>query len=296
MKEGLLIVKGPVANIQRFSIHDGPGIRTTVFLKGCNLRCLWCHNPETLHKDLEIQFFSQNCIGCGKCFEVCPENAHQIEKGQRIFKRELCKKCGKCAEICYASALVMAGKEMTVEQVMEEVIKDQPFYLNSGGGVTFSGGEPLLQKDFAKALLIDSKKYGLHTAVDTAGNVPWQVFEEILSYVDLFLYDLKVIDKQKHEEVTGIQNHIILDNLKKLAMKGANIWIRIPIIPGINDNIDEMKKMNDFIKCLEGVNKVELLPFHRLSEKKYESLGMEYKAKNYLTPSKENMAELKKVF
>jgi len=244
----------------------------------------------------ELQFFSQNCIGCGKCFIVCPENVHQIENGKRILKRELCKRCGECAKSCYADALVMVGQEMTVEQVMEKVVRDKPFYLNSGGGVTFSGGEALLQKDFLKALLIESKKYGFHTAVDTAGNVSWQVFDEIMPYVDLFLYDLKMIDEQKHREATGVQNRVILENLSKLAESNVELWIRIPIIPGFNDDIDEVKGMADFIKNLKKVDLVELLPFHRFGEKKYESLDMDYKAKNYLPPSKEHMTRLINIF
>jgi len=245
---------------------------------------------------MELQIFPQNCIGCGKCFSVCPENAHIMDNGQRIFKRELCKQCGECVENCYASALVMVGQDMTVNQVMEEVVKDQPFYINSGGGVTFSGGEALLQKDFLKALLVDCKKHGLHTAVDTAGNVPWYVFEDILPYVNLFLYDIKLIDEKKHMGATGVKNDMILDNLKKLSESGVEIWIRIPIIPGINDDIDEIKRIGNFIKKLQGVTQVELLPFHRLGEKKYESLGMKYKAKSYIPPSKEHMDELIEVF
>lgn len=289
-------MKGIVSNIQRFSIHDGPGIRTTVFLKGCNLRCFWCHNPESLNMHPELQVFPDKCIGCGKCFQICPVNAHQVIEGQKIFKREICKQCGKCAQNCYAEALLMVGQEMTVDEVMKEVAKDRLFYENSRGGVTFSGGEALLQKDFVKALLIDSKNHGFHTAIDTAGHVSWQTFEEILPYVDLVLYDLKRMDSRKHQDSTGAENTRISNNLKKLATKGMELWIRIPIIPGLNDNLNEVEKMADSIQALERVDLVELLPFHGLGQNKYESLGMEYKAKDYKTPSKETMDKLAKVF
>ncbi len=289
-------MKGLVFNIQRFSIHDGPGIRTTVFLKGCNLRCFWCHNPESINPGPELQLFLQKCIGCGKCFEICPVNAHQVIDGQRVFLREICSGCGKCAEFCYAEALVMAGEEMTVEEVVEEVEKDKAFYDNSGGGVTLSGGEALLQKDFAKAILIESKKRGLHTVVDTAGNVPWQLFEEVLPYVDLFLYDIKVLDDKKHRRATGVGNERILDNFSKLAMAGKDICIRIPVIPNLNDNKEEMEKMAAFIKGLNGIHTVELLPFHGLGEGKYESLGMEYQAKGYISPSDDHIIQLMEAF
>ncbi|AEE96532.1 glycyl-radical enzyme activating protein [Mahella australiensis] len=288
---------GLVFNIQRFSIHDGPGIRTTVFLKGCGLRCFWCHNPESLSTLPQVQFFPQKCIGCGKCVEVCPKKAHAIDaNGRREFRRELCRHCGRCVDVCYAEALVMTGKHMTVSEVMDEVMKDKLFYDNSGGGVTYSGGEPLLQREFIKELLVESKKNGLNTAVDTAGNVPWEAFEQVLPYVDLFLYDIKVMDPDKHRYATGVNNRQLLVNLQHLASCKANIWIRIPVIPGVNDNVPEMRAIADFVECLSGVEVVELLPFHRLGEGKYESLGMEYKARGYNSPSDEKMQELAEVF
>lgn len=285
-------MKGFVFNIQRFSIHDGPRIRTTVFLKGCNLRCLWCHNPESIHPKPEIQLFLQKCIGCGKCFEVCPVHAHQVKDDKRVFLRELCIGCGKCAESCYAEALVMTGREMSVEEVLEEIDKDKLFYSNSGGGVTFSGGEAMLQKDFLKAMLIECKKRGFHTVLETAGNVPWQVFEEMLPYVDLFLYDIKVMNEQKHIEATGVSNRRIHDNLRKLAAGSANIWVRVPVLPGFNDNIGEMESIVDLVKDLKGITQVELLPFHNLGEGKYISLGMEYCVTGFETPSENQMDEL----
>lgn len=289
-------MKGLIFNIQRFSIHDGPGIRTTVFFKGCSLRCFWCHNPESIHPHPQIQLFLQKCIGCGKCFEICPVGAHCMIDGERVFLRELCRNCGKCAEICYADALVLAGKWLTAREVMDEVEKDKPFYENSDGGVTISGGEPLLQADFARALLEECKKEGLHTVVDTAGNVPWEAFEKVLPFTDLFLYDLKAADEEFHRHVTGAGNARILDNLKKLANSDKNIWIRIPIIPGVNDKVEEMEKLLMIIKELKQIEYVELLPFHRLGEGKYTSLDMENLAKGYEPPRDDLMNRLAKVF
>lgn len=290
--------RGLVFNIQRFSIHDGPGIRTTVFFKGCTLRCFWCHNPESIHSEPQIQLFPQKCIGCGRCFKVCPVNAHRIERGQRVFLRELCRGCGKCAEVCYAEALVITGKWMTVQEIIDEVKKDNPFYESSGGGVTLSGGEPLLQAKFIKTLLEECKKRELHTAMDTAGNVPWEAFEMVLPFVDLFLYDLKVANEYKHTEVTGASNVRIISNLKKLVDKGKDIWIRVPVIPRVNDTLREMEKIALLIKDLDSDNikLVELLPFHRLGESKYESLGLEYKAKDFIPPEDDLMNRFVEVF
>lgn len=287
---------GIVFNIQRFSIHDGPGIRTTVFLKGCTLRCFWCHNPESIDPSSELQVFVQKCIGCGRCVEVCPVEAHSIEDGRKTFNRILCIKCGKCAEVCYTGALEMTGKKMFVKEVVDEAEKDRAFYDNSGGGVTFSGGEPLLQKNFIKELLAESKKRGLHTAVETAGNVLWETFEEILPLVDLFLYDVKVMDPDKHKAVTGSDNKRCLDNLKKLTQKGANINIRVPVIPGVNDTEGEMQEIVELIIATSRSIPVELLPFHRMGEGKYISLGLEYKAKAYEAPTEEKLKKLRQVF
>lgn len=274
-------MQGIVSNVQKFSIHDGPGIRTTVFLKGCNLQCLWCHNPETINPCKEIQILSEKCIGCNKCIEICPFNAHKIQNGKKVFFRQLCKTCGNCIKGCYAEALVMNGRVLSVDEVLKEIDKDHNYYEASGGGVTFSGGEPLLQGKFLKELLKQCKRKKYHTAVDTAGNVPWETFKEILPYTDLFLYDIKAIDTEKHISTTGVNNDIILENLKMLAGEGVEIWIRIPVIPGVNDTESSMEGIAAFIDELKVVKVVEFLPFHRIGEGKYKSLGMEYKAKDY---------------
>ena len=289
-------MEGMVFNIQRYSIHDGPGIRTTVFFKGCSLRCFWCHNPESMDLNPQIQIFPRKCISCGNCFEACPFHAHYINEGQRFFKREICRGCGECAGTCYGEALVLTGKMMTGEEIIKEVEKDRPFYKNSDGGVTFSGGEPLLQKEFLKALLMGSKDRGLHTAVDTAGNVPWQSFKEILPYTDLFLFDIKAYSEKIHKQATGAGNSRIIENLKLLTTENNDIWIRIPVIPDINDNMEEMEKISAYLAGLKRIKQIELLPYHQFGAGKYETLGMEYKAMKCVPPNKELMDRLEGLF
>ncbi len=289
-------MRGMVLNIQKFSIDDGPGIRTTVFLKGCTLRCLWCHNPESLDSGYNIQYYPQKCINCGKCVEACPVHAQVFDIEGRTFIRTLCVECGKCAVVCPSNALIVAGKTMTTQEVLAEVEKDRAFYDKSNGGVTFSGGEPMLQIDYLKELLIASKDMGFHTAVDTAGNVPWDNFLEVLPYVDLFIFDLKAIDEVRHRAITGSTNRRILDNLKRISIAGVEIWVRIPVIPGINIVDNEQEKIRAFLVGLKGITSIELLPYHKLGESKYESLQMEYMCKHCLPPDKEFMDNLKDFF
>ena len=266
-------MNGTIFNIQRFSIDDGPGIRTVVFLKGCTLRCAWCHNPEGLQQTPEIMFFPQKCIGCGQCFEVCLNNGHVIIDGERLFVREACERCGKCAAVCYAEALETTGRSISSGEAVDEIKKDDLFYKNSGGGVTFSGGEPLLQVDFIKEVFIACKALGYHCAVETAGHVPWGAFEKILPYTDLFLYDIKIMDEVLHKQCTGSGNKRIIGNLKKLVNAGAEVIVRTPEIPGINDTPEEKQKLAALLAELGGLNH-EVLPYHRLGENKYESLGL----------------------
>lgn len=286
-------VKGLIFDIKKFAVHDGPGIRTTVFLKGCPLNCWWCHNPESINPAPELVLFENKCIGCGECFKVCPEKAHEIlPDGARVYHREKCVLCGKCVDICYAEALVMEGKEVTVEEVMVELRKDIPFYENSDGGITLSGGEPMFQHEFALAILKQCKAEGLHTAIDTSGQASWHIYERALPYVDLVLYDFKHIDPVAHKKYTGVSNKLILDNLARMGESGVPIEIRMPIIPGVNDAKDDIVDAANFFKTIHNITWVQLLPYHRLGESKYQRLEQEYKLSDLQPPSKEQMNEI----
>ena len=263
---------GFVFDIEKFAIHDGPGIRTAVFFKGCPLHCLWCHNPESQSPRPEIFFNSEKCIGCGWCFQNCPEQCHVMEDGNHMFKRDKCRRCGVCTEKCYAGALEVAGKEMSAEEVMAEVMKDKVFYETSNGGMTLSGGEPMAQFSFCKELLSLAKKNGLHTAIETCGYAPWDEYEQILPLVDLFLFDVKATSPEKHKEFTGVDNILIRNNLDKLAAAGAKIVLRCPLIPGVNDDdehLDAIGALAERIRPLE----VNVEPYHPLGVNKSKRLG-----------------------
>ncbi len=286
---------GTIFNFQHFSIHDGPGIRTTVFFKGCNLRCFWCHNPEAAIIKPEIQFFPEKCIACGACVEVCPEGAQFLEGSRRMYARDKCQLGFRCVEECFTGALYQIGREYRLDEVLAEIERDRQYYQFSGGGVTFSGGEPLLQKDFLRSLLTACRERGIHCAVDTAGNLPWEVFQEVTPLADLFLFDVKAFDEETHRRATGVGNRRILSNLVRLAESGSQIWIRIPVIPGVNDNAEEMEKIASFLEPLPGIQWVELLPFHTLGAEKYASLGREYPATGVTPPGKERMIDFQAV-
>ena len=256
-----MILKATIFDIERNSYVDGPGIRTTVFFKGCNLRCAWCHNPESQSPKPQMMFYKNKCTGCGKCKEKCP---NALEK---------CELCGKCTIYCPHDAREICGKEYTVDEVMREILKDKVFYENSGGGVTFSGGECMLQIDFLEVILKVCKENGIHTAVDTAGHVPYEYFERILPYTNLFLYDVKCYDSEKHKKYTGVRNELILENLKKLLATGKSVWVRIPIIPTVNDTVEEIQRIKAYISSCVKPEKIELLPYHAMGEHKFEALG-----------------------
>lgn len=270
-----------IFDIERGSTVDGPGIRTTVFFKGCNLRCRWCHNPESQAFGPQLMFYRNKCTGCGKCREVCP------------YHLENCVLCGKCELFCPHDARMLCGRKYTVEEVLKQVASDKAFYDNSGGGVTFSGGECMLQLDFLTETAKKCQEAGIHTAVDTAGNVPWESFERIMPYTDIFLYDMKCFSEELHRENTGVSNRLILENLKKLSGR-AEIVVRIPIIPSVNDGEEELAKMADFLRALDVPPVVELLPYHRLGEGKCDALGM--KCTEYPVPDKKKMQEYREVF
>ncbi|MDP7396701.1 MAG: glycyl-radical enzyme activating protein [Roseibacillus sp.] len=286
-------MKGRIFDIKKFAIHDGPGIRTTVFFKGCPLKCWWCHNPESICPKPELVLFENKCIHCNECFQACPQEAHEkLPDGSRVFHRELCTLCGECVEVCHAEALVMEGRDVTVEEVMAELRKDIPFYENSGGGITLSGGEPTLQWEFVLALLKQCKAEGLHTAMDTCGHAQWGTFEKLLPHVDLVLYDLKQMDHVEHKIHTGASNKLIRENLKKIDACGIPIEIRIPIIPGINDDKENILCSTQFLTEIKNITRVELLPYHNLGESKYVRLGMEYQLNELPPPDKEQMDEI----
>lgn len=287
-------MEGTIFNIQRFSLHDGPGIRTTVFLSGCNLRCRWCHNPESFSQRPLVRHYPMKCIGCAKCMEVCPEHCHISVDGVHRIRREDCVSCGRCADACCAGALEMSNRRADSEEILSTVLLDRPFYKDTGG-MTVSGGEPMLQHEFARALLKGAKEAGISTALDTAGAIPWERYEAVLPYCDLILFDVKCMNSETHLAATGVDNALILENLVRMSAAGARILVRTPVIPGVNDNEENMAAMAAFLAHLEGVESVELLPYHPLGGGKYESLGMTYPSSDLAPPTKEHMQALGEV-
>lgn len=264
--------RGVIFDLQRYSIHDGPGIRTTVFFKGCPLRCFWCQNPESQRNQPEILLSQDNCASCGRCVTVCPTCASTLAEISSTIDRSRCVGCGKCVEVCPNKARTLVGRCVTVDEIMQEVMRDKKFYENSGGGVTLSGGEPMAQREFALSILQSCKKAGLHTVLDTCGYTPWASMREILKYIDLVLYDVKCMDRKKHHEATGKSNDVILANAKRVA-KHKNMRVRIPIIPDFNDSVEEVKAILRFIRTELGLIDIDLLPYNKLGESKHKRLG-----------------------
>jgi pyruvate formate lyase activating enzyme len=268
-------VTGTCFNIQRYSVHDGPGIRTTVFLKGCPLSCTWCHNPEGLSRELELIVVQDRCVGCGACVEACPNPPVVNADGRAVTDRRSCLRCGSCVDVCVAGARRLVGQPMTVGELLTEIERDRAFYEESGGGVTFSGGEPFEQHEFLLACLRACRERGLHTAVDTSGHAPRDVILEAATLTDLFLYDLKLLDEARHQELVGVPLAPVLDNLRALDEAGAQIWIRFPLIPGVTDSMDNVNALGRRVASLR-TRRVHLLPFHRMAADKYARIEREW--------------------
>lgn len=264
------MITGTISGIKRFEIHDGPGARTTLFLKGCPLRCKWCHNPESLDFRTELGYTKAKCVACGECTRVCPMHAHSFCGGNHLIDREKCVGCGLCETFCLMEALKLYGKKVTGEEILPALIEDCAFF-GQKGGVTLSGGEPLMQADFTVELLTLLKNAGINTAVDTCGYVPQKVFDRVLPYTDLFLFDVKAFKKETHIEATGVSNELILNNLKHLSESGAQIEIRIPLVPDVN--MAEIGLIAEFLSPLKGIRGVKLLPYHSFANNKYDMLG-----------------------
>ncbi len=287
--------RGLVFDIRKYSIHDGPGIRTTVFFKGCPLHCLWCHNPEGHSFSPELMLRPGRCLkGCSECLSVCEPMALVKTADILVLDRNRCTACGICADVCPTQAIEIVGRRVDVCEVMAEIEKDRIFFEESGGGVTFSGGEPLAQPDFLEALLSQCRKKDIHTTVDTCGFVPREVLEKIADKVDLFLYDLKLMDEGKHKEFTGESNEAILENLKRLAEKQKNIVIRLPLIPNINDDEQTLSRIAEFLRSLKGISQISLLPFHKLGMEKYKGLQKRNPSENFASPSAEKLEKIKR--
>ena len=274
--------EGIIFGIQRFSIHDGPGIRTTVFLKGCNMRCSWCHNPESYRPAPVLAFNQALCAGCRACERVCPQGAHLFGDGHSI-RRDLCAACGLCAKSCPGKALEVIGSRTTPDLLMAQIIKDKRYYATSGGGVTFSGGEALLQLDFVAEMLDLCKKEGLHTVVETNGSLPFDRYERVLPLVDLFLVDYKLTDEQLHRQHTGLGRAAVLENIAKLHAVGAKMLLRCPIIPDVNDNDAHFAAIAQLTRDYPGLMGAELLAYHNLGVSKADRIGMDYK--QFTTPA-----------
>jgi pyruvate formate lyase activating enzyme len=282
-------IRGRIFDIQRFSLHDGPGIRTTVFLKGCPARCLWCHNPESQSFAPEVLVVETRCASCGTCATVCPHGAPPPGSG-------LCTACGACVDACPAGARRLAGRETTVDVVMEEVLRDRVFYEESGGGVTFSGGEPLAQPEFLSALLEACRAAGVHTAVDTCGFSPRERLLALAPLVGLFLFDVKLVDDARHRALTGLPAAPILENLRALAAAHGNVWIRVPVVPGHTDAAADVAATASLVAGLPGVRRVSLLPYHRTGAAKARRLAREYPLDALAPPPRERLEDLAALF
>ncbi len=268
---------GNIFDIQRFCVHDGPGIRTTVFFKGCPLRCIWCHNPESQKREVSLAYYDGKCISCGACVQVCPQNCHTFAEKSHLFDRSECARCGQCVAACSVEALELLGRKESADAVLEEVLRDKTFYENSGGGMTVSGGEPLMQGAFLIELLKGAKAEGLHTCIETCGFASKETLREVAKYTDLFLFDIKETDDERHEKLTGVPFAPILENLMLLNALGAKVVLRCPLVPEVNVRDEHLEGIARIAAKLDRLLEVNVLAYHLLGNSKYDALGMENK-------------------
>lgn len=295
-QESKIRASGRVFDIQRYSTQDGPGVRTTVFLKGCSLRCHWCSNPESQRKPPQLLFNTHRCVKCYACVSVCPEGANRIgEQGDVVLDRRLCRVCGNCIDVCQGKARRISGKSMTSDEVMRIIKKDALFFRNSGGGVTLSGGEPTQQPQFATALLKSVKQAGFHATLDTCGHCTWEALQKMLGYVDLVLFDIKHMDPVRHRILTGVSNELILENASRLSGTGIPVIVRFPLIPGSNDSAKNISAVGDYISKL-GFRRLDLLPYHKFALQKYGGLNIEYQLPDVVPPTDDAIREVKTAF
>ena len=293
MKVGVKL-QGRIFSIERYAVHDGGGIRTMVYLKGCPLRCLWCANPEGQEARHQLFFFAERCIDCGRCLAGCPSGAaRRDDEGHIVHDPILCQACGRCVETCYADARRLFGRTVTVAEVMAEVLKDRVFYRRSGGGVTVSGGEPTAQPEFVRELLRESRRQGLHTALETSGYCEWPPLAALAEHLDLALYDIKHMDADEHRRLTGVPHDLILSNLWRLAeLRTVEILVRVPVIPGYNDGRTNIEAMAQFVAGLPGVSGVEMLAYHAYGTGKYARCGREAALADLASPTQAHLEEL----
>jgi pyruvate formate lyase activating enzyme len=287
-------VRGWIWDVKRYALHDGPGVRTTVFFKGCPLRCLWCCNPESQSYEPELSWLGENCLGCNRCLEICSRGAIEILGSRRRVDMGRCDLCGRCVDGCLGGALVRVGRMTSVSELLREVIRDSVFFQRSGGGLTLSGGEPAAQPLFARELLrrYKTEEYGLHTALETCGYAPWEDLVKILEYTDLVLYDIKIMDPLTHQRATGVDNRLILENAQRIAAAGKSLVIRLPLIPGYTDSEENVTAIAAYARQLPGVEEMHLLPYHRLGEPKYRRLDRPYALEAVATYSRSRAAGL----